>query len=356
MQKIYFDEAGNTGADLLNQDQKTFILCSNNYTPEECKILFDLFDDNKELHFVKLKNSPKGRESIIKLLNHELINQERIAIYVAHKELATVGQIVDQLIEPVMFDNEIDIYKYGLNIQWTNCIFYFGNFFWDKTIYDNLLNCFITMIRVKDQNSIDTFYKTAKELFNSIDDGYKKLISPILKSEESIHSILDNVDKFTIDLTISCFFVLCNHWYNNLKNKFDVICDNSKQIEHYSEYIEFVKSLEIPIQRIGYGSRTITFPTQINKLSLTGSEQEINIQISDIIASSLAFMYNNKNPKQDPFVEQIQDSKILTFENIYMIWPTPHVSPKDLNMEDSSGTNILDFLTNQYIIKENKTQ
>lgn len=354
MQKIYFDEAGNTGADLMNPDQKAFILCSNNYTNEECKVLLDLFDNDDELHFVKLKNSQKGRESIIKLLNHELVNEKKVSIYVAHKELATVAQIVDQLIEPVLYNHDVDIYKYGLNIQWINYIFYFGNFFWDKNKYRDLLNDFVSMMRIKDQDSINVFYNTAKKLLDDIDEEYKKLLKPLVASEKIIDNILSNVDKFTIDVTFSCFLVLCNNWYKNLNEKFDVICDNSKQIEHYSDYIEFVKNLKIPIQEVGYGSRKMTFPTQINEVKLKDSEQEINIQISDIFASSLAFMYNNKNSKQEPFVKKIQESKLLGLENFNTMWPSSDITPEDLDMEDASGISVVDFLASQFIIQENK--
>lgn len=349
MKKIYFDESGNTGADLLNREQKAFILCSNIYTEDECNELLNLFDSNDELHFVKLKKSQKGRESVIKLLNHSLINESKIAIYVAHKELATVAQIVDQLIEPVLYDIGTDIYKYGVNIQWTNFIFYFGNFFWDKSTYDEFLNNFIIMFRKKDEESIENFYKSTERLLNTIDEEYKKLLFPIIASKNKIKGILNNSDKFTIDVTFSCFLVLCNHWYKILNEKFDVIFDNSKQIEHYNDYIEFVKGLNIPIQEIGYGSRKMTFPAQINSVKLIDSKSELNIQISDIIASSLSFMYNNKNPKQIDFVTQIQNSKILKLENVNMMWPSPNVSPKELNMEDPSGTNILDFLAEQFM-------
>lgn len=76
MNKIYFDEAGNTGADLLNKDQNIFILCSNSYTKEETEEFIKLFKNKSELHFVKLKKSEEGRKSIINFLNHPLISEK----------------------------------------------------------------------------------------------------------------------------------------------------------------------------------------------------------------------------------------------------------------------------------------
>jgi len=349
MQKIYFDESGNTGADLLNLDQKAFILCSNNFSTEECEELLKLFENDAELHFVKLKKSSKGRESIIKLLNHELIREEKVAIYVVHKELATIAQIVDQLIEPVFYEKGLDLYKFGLNIQYTNFIFYFGNFFWNKALYNEMITNFISMFRKRDSDSINKFYKTVEELIETVDDEYLGLLYPIRESKPQILRILENSDKFTIDVTFSCFLVLCDRWYKVLGEKFDVIFDNSKQIEHYSEYIEFVRNLKVEIQEVGFDSRKMTYPAQINSVQLTDSKSEVNIQISDIIASAIGFMYNNKNNRHTEFVKKIQESKILNLENANMIWPTTEVTPEELNMQNGEGNNVLDFLAEQFI-------
>jgi hypothetical protein len=63
--------------------------------------------------------------------------------------------------------------------------------------------------------------------------------------------------------------------------------------------------MNIPIQEIGFGSRKMTFPTQIERLELVNSENNLGVQISDLITSSLAFMYNNTNEKYSKFIKQI---------------------------------------------------
>lgn len=345
--KIYIDESGNTGQDLLNQDQKVFILSSNNFNESEINELKGIFNDCDELHFVKLKNSEKGRKAIIQFLNHKLITEKNIISVVAHKEIIAVGQIVDQLIEPVLFDNGIDIYKYGENIAATNFIFHFGNFLWDKDLYNEMLNTFITMIRSKESSDIDSFYKVVQKLYDSELTKEKALLYPILLSKEQIEDILENVKKFTIDVTLSSFYVLCDLWFKKTQQKLDIIQDDSKQIESQKEFIEFSKSINIEPTEVGYGSRKLVFPTQINSLELVGSEEFSGVQISDLIASSLAFMYNNKNPKQEKFVEQIQESKLLQLSNYHTIWPSSEITPEELNMQSGEGINILDFLASQ---------
>ena len=114
-----------------------------------------------------------------------------------------------------------------------------------------------------------------------------------------------------------------------------------------------MRDLNIETQEIGYGSRKMIFPTQINNLELVDSASYKSIQYADLIASTIAFMYNNKNPKQEPFVKEIQNSKLLKLSNYHTIWPSSDLTPGDLDMKDASGQNMLDFLATQHINKNN---
>lgn len=350
---ISFDESGNTGQDMLNEQQRAFVLASVNVKPDGIEKLNSIFESNEEIHFVKLKNSDKGRKQIIKFINDDFINEDNIIVSVCDKEYAVVGHIVDQLIETLFYNNGIDIYKYGRNIAFTNSIYMFGNFYWDKQLYKNMLVSFVSMIRIKDQKTINEFYENAKTLLDSINDKSAELIELVVDSKKYINEIIESVTQYTLDVTLSSFLVLSNYWFQNLNQKLDILFDNSKQIEYYDDYIQFMRDLNIKTQEIGYGSRKMIFPTQINDLKLVDSSKFKSIQYADLIASTIAFMYNNKNPKQEPFVKEIQNSKLLKLSNCHTIWPSSDLTPEELDMTDASGQNVLDFLATQQINKNN---
>jgi hypothetical protein len=349
---IFIDEAGNTGQDLLNGDQKVFVLASNNFSTEQAKVLASLFPDKSEIHFKKLKNSNEGRKAIVDFINHPLITEKNIHCSTVHKEYTTVAQIVDQLIEPVLYKAGIDLYQYGQNIALTNFIIHFGNFFWDKAIYLQMLESFIEMMRTGEEKSINKFYTIVQNLYDSLKTKEKVLIGPILVSKKQIKRILQSVNKFTMDVTLSCFYVLCDYWHKNTHKKLRVFQDSSKQIEYYKEYIDFTRTLNIPKQDVGFDSRRLTFPTQIEEITLVNSESFLGVQISDLIASSLAFMYSNKNEKQNKFVEQIQYSKLLQLSNYHTVWPNSAITPEELKMDKGEGQNILDFLADHKLKKD----
>lgn len=346
---VYFDESGNTGQDMLNKDQKVFVLASVNFNDLELKKIENIFGEQQELHFKNLKKSIAGRSKIIKFLNHELISEEHVMFYVAHKELNVCGQITDQLIETVMFHNGFDLNIQGNNILFMNWIFYFGNFFWDKELYDQFTGSFVQMIRVKDQLSIDTFYNTVEKLLDSVEE--KTVLEPVIESRKYIEEILESADKYTIDVTFSAFLVLCDRWYKLYGTPLDVKLDTSKQIDHYADYLEHTRKIAAASANkveIGYDERTLTFPPQITKLEMVDSKHEFGVQCADLIASSLTFMYNNPTGKFAPFAREIMESKLLQLSNAHVLWPSDNESLAALSKRDAEGINPNDFLADLF--------
>ncbi len=346
---IYFDESGNTGQDMLNEDQKVFVLASVDFNEDEQKILADIFDTGHEIHFKNFKKSSKGRKKILEFLNHSLIDESHIMVYTAHKEFNVAGQITDILIETVMHHNGLDLYQHGRNIAYANWIFYFGNFYWNKALYTRFITEFISMIRLKTEESINTFYTTTEELLDSVKE--KNVVQPIVESKKYISDIMQSIDKYSIDVTFSTFLVLCDKWYKQTKNKIDVRFDESKQIRHYNYFLEHSQKIAEKTPEtveIGFDSRKMTFPPQINSIEMVNSKEEFGVQCADLIASAIAFMYNNEHGRFAPFSKQIQQSKLLQLSNSHTLWPTDDVSAEALDMENGEGINPVDFITSTF--------
>lgn len=349
MNKIYFDEAGNTGQDMLNKDQKVFVLASVNYDVTAQNEIKSIFNVDGEIHFKQLKNSGNGRRKILDFLNSSWIKEDHIILYYVNKEFATCGQIVNLLIETVFHYNGYDLYLHGRHIAYTNWIFYFGNFYWNKHLFKIFIEAFVAMIRNKDGQSINNFYTITEELYLQINE--KEILEPVRRSRIHIDEILGAVDQFSIDVTFSTFLVLCDKWAKQIGNKIDVRFDQSKQIEHYNRYIE--KTLELIPKtektiEIGYDNRTMSFPHQIASVELVNSQDEIGVQCADLIASSLAFAYNNEEGKMERFSKQIKEGKLFQLSNAQSLWPTDDVSPKALGLEKGEGINPLDFLVQNF--------
>jgi len=86
---IYFDESGNTGANLLDLSQPIFALGSCDFTERECeKLLVPLLSRGaSEIKFVNLKRRASGQNKIIDLLQNKLVTPRRVMFSVLNKKL-----------------------------------------------------------------------------------------------------------------------------------------------------------------------------------------------------------------------------------------------------------------------------
>lgn len=346
---VYFDESGNTGQDMLNAEQPVFVLASVSFNEKELGELEKIFGVKGEMHFKKLRKSIEGRKKILEFLDHELITESSIMFYAVHKEFNVCGQITDQLIETVMHHRGHDIYVKGNNLFYMNYLFYFGNFFWDKQLYADLIRYFVEMIRTKTPESVEGFYQTAATLLDSVEE--KSVLEPVLESRKYIDDILDCADKYTIDVTFSSFLVLCDRWYKLHKGLIDVKLDVSKQVSHYSDYLDHTRQLAASgaeKTQLGYDERVMTFPPQIGDLKMVDSKDEFGVQCADLIASAITFMYNNEQGSNSPFAREIQKTKLLDLSNAVILWPSDSESLDAVRSADPSGINPNDFLAEYF--------
>jgi len=344
---IFFDEAGNTGSNLLDKTQPTYLLLSHNYSEAEVnEILAPLIEITKaqELHFKQLRKYAKSRKAIIRCINDPLVQKDRVFQYVAHKEFMIVIHIVDQLIEHVLYKKGIDIYKGGLNISTANILYIMGKNVWDKKLFSDMCSKFVLWIRANDEDTGVSFYVSVHKLYASLKHKRdKQLISLILESLPLVNEIRPAFTKYTLDATLSCFNSHCHHWAGIYNKPFDVVVDDSKQIEYWEDMIKFLTE-SLPEQEVGYGSRKHKYPLLIKSLKMQSSATSLQIQLADIFGSALNYCYGLiASDKVEEFGQQIDNSLLLQTSRSVM-WPGKEMTPEELDMIDETGTNALDFI------------
>ncbi len=349
MKNIYLDESGNTGAALLDAQQPTFVLSSNDFSDEESSQLIECARPPQgiEIKFSSLKRSARGRRRIIEFLNQEQISKERIKTTVFHKKFMTLTKVVDILIENVAYATGMDLYKSGLNIAMSNMHYYCMPSFCGEENFNNLLVAFVVMIREQTSDSVNSFYECAHNLCNSsIDEEYKTTLAPILVSREMIRDILTGNDYLALDPAVPSLFNHCTAWGDQLGEEFTVVHDVSKPIRAQLDVFNAFMNKEIPYQEVGYDRRKFTFPLRANEISLEDSQNHHQIQIADLVASATAYVSNAyANDRHDEFSNSLRDCGVEELM-INVIWPAPDVTPKDLGTgEAEDSTNHVDFIT-----------
>jgi hypothetical protein len=353
---IYFDEAGNSGQNLLDADQPIYVLVSHNFSIEEAEsILTPLKTESSEIHFNKLKKYPKYQTPIKEILNNPLINYNRIKIAYYNKKFALCAHLVDQLVETTFYNQGLEYYEGGLNIAFAQSLYLQAHLFESKAEYTDLLLRFQKMIRNKDSDSIDLFYIKAKEIFDNIkEDSEKNFFFPILKSKDYIEEILESINKFSIDLALPSLTILSDIWYKKENVRIKIIHDDSKQVKFWEDYIIFM-SKYITEEKIdvGFDDRKMTFPLQIDSIEMVDSKHHIQIQLSDLIGSSFAYYAKNillEKDENDTLAKIISTTRLAKMD-VHPLQPDLSIFEKEFKRSESD-INPLDFLATKSL--ENK--
>ena len=344
---IYFDEAGNSGSNLLDLNQPVYLLLSHNFNVEETEEILKplkLVSQAAELHFTKVRKYQRLRTELLKCLNHPLIQPDRVCYYVAHKQFMIAIHLVDQLIEPVLHSQGIDIYQYGSNLSTANMLHIFGIMIWDQTKYKEICGWFVKWMRSSAREDCLGFYRSVHDLRSKLSREDGMLLDLIMASTQHLDTIVPSLNKYTLDATLSCFNAHCQFWAEHYKKPFDIVFDRSKQIEYWKDLIAFLTE-NLPEGEVGYGSRKYKYPLLISNLEMNDSHESPQLQLADLFASSLNYLFINwSNGQEDRFASEIDGSLLHKNAEEKKMWPATDVTPDALNMTDGSGINPLDFI------------
>lgn len=349
---IYCDEAGNSGQNLLDKDQPVYVFASINYDEDEARsILNSIQSSASEIHFNKLRKYRKFHSQIQSCLNHELISYERIKILYYDKKFALCAHLVDQLAEPVFYHKNIPFFDHRFNIKYANTIYYLCTYDQRKEKFMNILVLFQNLIRKHDEKAIQEFYDYLRILYKQVPKWQKNVLEYFILSELHIKSIIESLRIYTIDLALPSFTLMSDIWHKQINEKLDIYHDDSKQIEFWREYIDYLtEEMGNGKTEVGYDERKMFFPLQINSLNLVSSKDVLQIQLADLIASSFAHFAKNKviNNTEDQLASIIAKTKLGNIE-VHPLGFSEEDLKADFNFsKDENAIDHLDFLAEKF--------
>ncbi|WP_297207727.1 DUF3800 domain-containing protein [uncultured Brachyspira sp.] len=348
MNNIYFDEAGNTGFQLLNEEQPIYILSGNTLEETESKnILEKYFSDIEKLHFVKLKKNSKGKKELINFIKKEM-NSLNSYFYtsIIHKEFFLLIQILDHIIEPQMYRDGIDYYDRGFHIAFSNIMFFSLPVVCDKNILHNMYMKYLKMIRIKDEKTIKNF---EEELYKLIDtcknDDIKRFIQ-ILTMYEDLNEYVNSESTNSLDPSMHALVSICLYLNEKYNDGFTVCHDQSNMIYNQEDKLLFLSNKKIPNVKIGYGKFKSILPLKILNVKFLNSEESYSIKLCDIISGILfSYVRNILNEKFDNelFNDEIK-SICKEWKYTHMVYPSiENVKPIEDMKKENGDINLLDF-------------
>lgn len=357
MKEIFFDEAGNTGPDLLNKDQSVYVLCSTNFSNTESKLLLEkYFNIDNEIHFKKKRKTENGKKQIVNFIkNNKVLLQEHCKIELYHKEFLANCYFIDYFIEPFYYEHGIDFYDYGNNIAFSNMLYICLQSFCGKKEANILYQSFIDYVRnqtVENRSKIKNSIVNVKEKckYSEFRDN---TISLIEECYSYIDENLSHLNGSFIDPTLPAFIHSIQLWMEQYKEGIIVKHDESNTLLSQINTIDFLKELDGKKCKIGYGAFKAGYPLNIKDLGFVKSPNSTSIQICDLLASSFAFIHNKIPDKDIEFGNELKNILLTDYQITNCIWPDTNVLPQPNRKKNEGDINPVDYLTYQYFIKNN---
>lgn len=293
-QKIYFDESGYTGNNLLHPSQKYFAYASVATDDDEAKTLVEKLIKKYNIQGGELKGAnlvkfAKGRKAITEVLD---AFDGRIKISVSDKKFALAGKVHEYIFEPCYSDINSLFYGIGFHRFIANVLYM--EFTARGAGAEELFAEFESLMREGDGQNLETIFSSSavaehSETIRMIRE-FAQIRHRDIKAElESLAS--GETGKWVLDLTNTALYTLLANWGTE-HEVLTAVCDHSKPLQHNQEmFNSMVGKTERLFSDVGGQSHPITFNLS-GPIEFAASHDSHGIQIADAVAAAAVYVFS----------------------------------------------------------------
>lgn len=294
-QKIFFDESGFTGNNLLQSHQMHFAYGSVATDDAEAKefvsgLIKKYGIQNGELKGSQLVKFNKGRKAIDEIFGHF---EGRIKISISDKKFALACKFFEYIFEPCISDINSVFYGIGFHKFIANMLYV--EFLARGAGAEQIFEEFEDLMRSRKEEGLDTIFSASTHPENS----------PILiqirefaqSRAEDIRSELasltdDGIGKWILDLTNTALFSLLANWGLEF-DQVTAICDNSKPLQHQQSMFDAMINRKDRHFSSAFGQEhPITFNLS-GPLEFADSKITHGIQLADAVSAAAVYALSN---------------------------------------------------------------
>lgn len=281
MDKIFVDESGYTGYDLMNSQQQfqgaSAILISE---LEAKDLILKHFPDSKasELKYRKLAKKKKYWASLLEL-QRELLSKYYCVTYICSKRYLLILLLLDIAIEPFYYHQDFDFYEGGNNYSLASLLFYVGPTLFGNDQFEHVLGLFQHAVKSKSDIAIVTLVEAVKSMpWRELPECWGPLAIEYPACIKSIQS-----DKSSTDAAYVVLFSLINRIENTRDSEYQIVHDRSGNLKKYHQLIQKLITHKINKEFIQSKLTTLNFPLKLCEVKQVDSKSSYAVQLSDIL-------------------------------------------------------------------------
>jgi hypothetical protein len=293
-QKIYFDESGFTGNNLLHPTQNYFAYASVATDDEEARALVERLTKKYNIQGGELKGAnlvkfSKGRKAITEVLD---AFDGRIKISISDKKFALAGKFHEYIFEPCYSDINSLFYRIGFHRFIANVLY--TEFIARGAGAEDLFAEFESLMREGTGPNLETIFSSSaiaehSDIIRLIRE-FAQIRHQDIRCE--LESLADGeTGKWVLDLTNTALYTLLANWGTE-HDVLTAVCDHSKPLQHNQEMFSgMVGNTKKLFSDIGSERHPITFNLS-GPIEFAPSEDSHGIQIADAIAAAAVYVFS----------------------------------------------------------------
>ncbi len=351
MRKVFFDESGNTGQNLIDQADPIFVLGSCSFHVDEEEEVLSHFQQFKgpELKFSRLRKSAAGQKAVLAFLASAEVTSTTAAAFVIHKPFMVVTKYCDLVLEPSFRHAGIDFYKRGMNIATANILTTMPTLL-NPTTWSNFLSLFVRVVRERTPSLFNEWQLLAKLIYSHLEHSeptWADFIAPVFLMSDS-SELLEGLGDHELDPLVPAYYVIVDHWGKSVGDVYEVIADESKVLAKERGRLLTFSDPNLKTVSAGYDRRKMDLPLKVSEIVGVNSTAYRQVQFADVLCGAIASAAKaqTKGPlKPSTFAHDVWDlchSKRLIIGGL---WPDHEVDPKDLETDIVPGPNEVNLPT-----------
>lgn len=293
-QRIYFDESGFTGNNLLHPHQRFFAYASVATNDAEAK---DFVDElirkygiqNGELKGSKLVKFNKGRKAIDEIFDHF---EGRLKVSISDKKFALACKFFEYIFEPCL--SEINSLFYGIGFHRFIANILYVEFLARGAGAEEIFSEFEKLMRTRDETKLTGIFSSSVHPENSPIIAQIREFAQCRSGDirDELSSLSDvGVGKWILDLTNTALFTLLANW----GTEFDVltaVCDSSKPLQDEHSLFDAMIGRKEQLFSDAFGeNHPITF-NMSGPIEFLDSKTTHGIQLADAIAAASVYVFS----------------------------------------------------------------
>ncbi len=290
MRKVFFDESGNTGQNLIDEADPIFVLASCSFQVEEEVLSHFQQFKGPELKFSRLRKTAVGQKAVLAFLSSEQVTSKTAAAFVTHKPFMVVTKYCDLVLEPSFRNAGVDFYKRGANIATANLLTTTMPVFLNPTTWSNFLSLFVRVVRERTPSLFDDWRRSAELIFSHLEHTHRKaadFFAPVFLMRDC-SELFKTLGDDELDPLVPAYYVVVDHWGTSVGDIYEVIADESKALAKARGLLLALSDPKLNPVTVGYDRRKTEFPLKVSDIVPVDSTLHRQVQFADILCGAIA--------------------------------------------------------------------